>query len=155
MSNLPDLIDWLVGKCRADATLTAAAVEVFDGPIRVEEPLPAALWIGLDDMEAARNGDPTSPGTSVVTWAALGRRARNEEATLYGVAAAWTGDDDFSPLRATTKTIIDAVELIVRDGTDAPAVFPSAPMTATWQQLSFNGGIQVLMPFEITYTARI
>lgn len=155
MSNLPDLIDWLVGKCQADATLTAAAVHVFDGPIRVEEPLPQALWIGVDDIDTARNGDPIVPGTSVVTWAGLGRQARNEDASLYGVAAAWTGNDTFSPLRATTKAIVDAVEAIVRDGTDAPAVFPKDPMSATWQQLAWNGGIQVLMPFQITYTARI
>lgn len=130
-------------------------VSVVDGPMPSSGPLPLALWVGVDDLLAAANGDPTTAADSAKTRddMALGRE---ETITIHCVAAAWAGDTTagFGPLRTTTAGIVTAVETVVAADTGSPGGYQNPGVTAgEWRQRPLNSGLQVFVPFQIIYTA--
>ena len=158
MSNIPDLLDYLVTTFTNSVTLGAATppVKVIDGPVQILDPLPLALWVGVDDITAARDGNLISAGASQQNWAGFGRLSRDEQAAISCVAGAWTGNNTFSPLRAAASAIVDAVEAIVKADTTAPALFPNPGVTAAeWLQENTGNGLQVFVQFQIIYKVRL
>jgi hypothetical protein len=153
---LPATVDYLVALFKAAATIGAATppVEVIDGPMPNAGTLPLALWVGVDDLLAASNGEATTAADSEKTRATTTQW--EEQITVYCVAAAWTGNEQngYSALRAAAAGIVSAVETIVAaDAAAAPATSQNPGVTAgKWQQRPYNG-LQVFVPFEIAYRA--
>jgi len=153
---VPATLDYLVALFKAAATIGAAtpAVEVIDGPMPNSGPLPLALWVGVDDLIGASKGEDTQAAESQKSRTTYGS-GRDEEITVYCVAAAWTGNegDGYSALRAAAAGIVTAVETVVTADTGAPATSQIPGVTAgEWRQRPLNG-LQVFVPFEIVYLA--
>ncbi len=111
-SRVPALIDYLVNLFTADATLGTApapgTVTVYDGPATTGLDPPLKLFVGLTDPDN-KGIEPAADFTQ--SWAAIGRRGRNEQVTIHCVAEAWSGTDDIRTLRVAAYGIVAAVEV--------------------------------------------
>ena len=153
---VPDTLNYLVTLFKNAPTLGGAnpPVEVIDGPMPSSGPIPLALWVGVDDLPAAVLGDATTAAVSdkQLSDFALGRQ---EQITIYCVAAAWTGSvkDGYGPLRAAAAAIVKAAEAVVTADTGAPpqAQIPGVTSGQWWQRP--YEGLQVFVPFQIVYLA--
>lgn len=152
---IPSLLDHLVTLFTTAPTIGGAtpSVEVVDGPMPNSGPLPLALWVGVKDLLAAAQGDPTTAAASEKTRSDYGG-GRQEDVTVFCVAAAWTGNQaaGYSDIRASAAGIVTAVETVT--AADAVPPFQTPGVTGgEWQQRPISGGLQVFVPFQIIYKA--
>jgi hypothetical protein len=157
-SRLPALIDYLVTLFTNDATLGAATppVTIFDGPATTGLDAPLKLYVGLTDPDS----DAAEPaGESAQTWAALGRRGRDEIVTIHCCAEAWSGVDTIQTVRLAATGIVAAVETLMQADTTAfggNALFPAPGISV--MQLSQNNtstGAIARQAFDLVFKSRI
>ena len=157
-SRLPALIDYLVNLFTADATLGAAtpAVTIYDGPPTTALDAPLKLYVGLTDPDS----DAAEPaGESQQTWAALGRRGRDETVTIHCCAEAWSGVDTIQTVRLAATGIVAAVETLMQADTTqfgGNALFPDPGVSV--MQLSQNNtstGAIARQAFDLVFKCRI
>ena len=152
---VPDMLDHLVALFRNAATIGGATppVTVMDGPFPSSGPIPLALWVGVEDIVAIEQNDPTQAGDSQKQRDDMAMGVR-ETLTVPCVAAAWIGNVQagFSGLRASVATVVKAVETVVLADTAAPYENPGVT-NAQWWQRATPDGLQVYVPFHIIYEA--
>jgi len=160
-SRLPALLDYLVALFTSDPTLGQASppVTVFDGPPTTLLDAPLKLYVGLtdpDSLAAEAAGDFTQ------SWAALGRRGRDETTVIHCCAEAWSGGggtDPVQPVRVAVTGIVAAVETLMQaDSTQfgGNALFPDPGITTgTLLQNNTSKGPIARMQFDLTFRSRI
>lgn len=156
-SKLPALIDYLVAKFAADATLGQATppVAIFDGPVPAATELPTSadpplkLYIGLTDPDSTTIA---AAATFAQSRADMGAATRDETSVINCCAEAWSGDDTVSAVRHQVFGIIAAVEALVRaDNTAGGLGFQQPGVTvAELLQNDANPGAIARVPFTIT-----
>ena len=112
-SRVPALIDYLVTLFTNDPTIGAASppVTVYDGPPVTALNTPLTLYVGLTDPDS----DAMEPmAESQQTWAALGRRGRDEIVTIHCVAEAWSGSDSVQSQRVAAPIVGSFVNRVTR-----------------------------------------
>jgi hypothetical protein len=110
-SLLPTVLDALTTACRADATLTAAEVDVVDGPIASELSVFHRLYVGSSDF-ADEPGAVTEDRAGEVLPEFLYSEAMNVTCT----AEEWRGSSDVTDvpeLRVLAYQTVDAVRRLV------------------------------------------
>lgn len=155
-SRLPALIDYLVALFDGAATIGQATppVTVFDGPPTTLLDSQLTLYVGLSDPES---DGPEAAGDSQQTWAALGRRARDEEVTIHCCAVAWSGVDDIATARTAATGIVAAVEVVCQaDNFGGLVLFPDPGITglALTQNNTSRGAI-AQVTFDLIFKSRI
>jgi hypothetical protein len=157
-SRVPALIDYLVNLFTADVTLGAAAVpvQIFDGPATTMLDSPLKLYVGWTDPDGT--GDQAG-AESTQDWAALGRRARNEQVTIHCCAEAWTGLDDVKTVRTSVTGITAAVETLMQADTSqfgGNILFPDPGLTnvSLPQDNTETGGL-ARQTFDLVFRCRI
>ncbi len=157
-SRVPALIDYLYNLFNTDLTLGTATppVTVYDGPVTTGLDAPLKLFVGLTDPDN-KGIEPAADFTQ--SWAAIGRRGRNEQITIHCVAEAWSGVDDTRTMRVAVYAIIAAVETLMQADTTqfgGNVLFPDPGMT-TGQLLQLNPSTGALarVPFDLTFRSRI
>lgn len=155
-SRIPGLIDYLFAAFTAAPALGGAspAVAVFDGDPVTADPVPLALYVGVDDVFST--SAPTS-ATSEQVRQGLGNK-RQETATIHCAAVAWSGADDIRTVRTSAFAILAAAEDIVRLNNDgfggnAGAALPG--ISGITLQQSSAGGSTVQVAFAITFISFI
>jgi hypothetical protein len=148
----PALIDYLVTLFTANLP----GVTVYDGPATTEASPAQVLYVGLSDPDNA-NGQPAYD--SQQQWAALGRRARDEDVTIHCCAEAWSGDDTVKPNRDSCNAILAAVETLLQaDATQfgGNVLFPNPGLTnvSAPQNNTSTGGL-VRQSFDLVFRCRI
>lgn len=155
-SALFELIDALLAKFRADATLTGTTYNVLinDGPILTDASRPNILYVG------AQPSDQTGAipdGEFAQTWGELGARARYE--TMSVACELWCrdGSTDIAAQRATAKTLLAAIESALRmDFTLSIGRLHWCEIRAGQLiQQQTNRGATVAVPFTIAAKARL
>ena len=157
-SRVPALIDYLVTLFTNDATLGAASppVQIFDGPATTMLDSQLKLYIGWTDPDST--GDEPA-AESQQDWAALGRRARNEQVTIHCCAEAWTGLDDVKTVRTSVTGITAAVETLMQADTSqfgGNVLFPDPGLTnvSLPQDNTTSGGL-ARQTFDLVFRCRI
>lgn len=157
-SRVPALLAYLVTLFTNDATIGQATppVTVFDGPAATLLDAPLKLYVGLSDPD---NEAAELAADSQQSWAALGRRGRDEITTIHCCAEAWSGVDDVATLRTAAAGIVAAVEVLMQaDATQfgGNALFPDPGITAlAWLQNSTANGVIVRVQFDLVFKSRI
>jgi hypothetical protein len=158
-TRVPAVLAYLVTLFTNAATLGQATppVNVIDGPKVTADPGPLALWVGVQDIDAAAGQVKAADSTQ--DWAALGRMARNEDLTIYCLAQAQSGSDDVAPLRAAAAAIMAAAEDLVRADASLGGVVSTpgnaAVTSEEWTQGPTAQGFAARVMFDITAQARI
>jgi len=157
-SRVPALIDYLVTLFTNDPTIGAAtpAVTVYDGPPVTALNTPLTLYIGLTDPDS----DAMEPmAESQQTWAALGRRGRDEIVTIHCVAEAWSGSDTVQTQRIAAAGIVAAVETLMQADTTqfgGNILFPDPGMAVVaWSQNTTSTGAIARAAFDLVFKSRI
>jgi hypothetical protein len=157
-SRLPALLTYLVNLFGSDPTIGLATppVQVYDGPPTTAASPGLVLYVGLTDPD---NPAAEPAGESQQTWAALGRRGRDEIVTIHCVAEAWSGDDTISGVRASVMNIVAAVEnLMQADSTQfgGNTLFPDPGITgiALVQNNTAQGAV-ARAAFDLVFKNRI
>lgn len=157
-SRVPALLDYLVALFTGDATIGQATppVTVYDGPPVTALNTPLTLYVGLTDPDS----DTVEPAAeSQQSWAAVGRRGRNEIVTVHCVAEAWSGTDTVSVVRASAAGIVAAVETLLQADTTqfgGNVLFPDPGMAAvSWSQNTTDHGTIVRAAFDLVFKSRI
>jgi hypothetical protein len=157
-SRVPALIDYLVTLFTNDPTIGQATppVTVFDGPPTTLLDAPLKLYIGLTDPDS----DAVEPAAdSQQTWAALGRRGRDEIVTIHCVAEAWSGIDTMQTQRLAVARIVAAVETLMQADTTqfgGNILFPDPGMAAVaWSQNTTTTGAIARAAFDLVFKSRI
>jgi len=157
-SRVPPLIDYLVALFTNDAPIgqPSPPVAVYDGPVVTAAPAQRVLYVGLTDPDS----DAMEPAAeSQQTWAALGRRARNEQVTIHCVAEAWSGTDTVSAQRTAAAGIVAAVETLLQADTTqfgGLVLFPDPGMaTVAWSQNTTANGAIARAAFDLVFRSRI
>ena len=152
-SAIPTVLDHLVALFTAAPGLGAATPPVanVDGPMPSSGPLPLALWVGVEDVLAAANGEAVAAADGASERGDFAQ-GRLEDVTVYCVAGAYAGSGGFSALRASVAGITAAVETAVQGDTQNPYQNPGFT-DPTWKQLAYSDGLQVFVPFRIVYKA--
>lgn len=157
-SRLPALIDYLVTLFSGDPTLGTASppVTIFDGTVTTMADSPLKLSVGLSDPDST---GPDPAGESQQSWAAMGRRARDEDVTLHCVAEAWSGADDVKGARAAVYGIVSAVEVLCQADTTqfgGNALYPNPGLTsAALLQDDTTRGQYAQVRFDLVFKSRI
>jgi hypothetical protein len=157
-SRLPALIDYLVNLFANDPTLGTATppVTVFDGPPTTALDPGLALFVGLTDPVSQV---PEPAGESQQTWAALGRRARDESVTIHCCAQAWSGVDNIQTVRLAATGIVAAVETLCQadsTGFGGNILFPDPGVTAlALTQSNESTGAVARVLFDLVFKSRI
>lgn len=158
-SRVPALIDYLVNLFTADPTLGTATppVTVFDGPATTALDPGLKLFIGLTDPDNIAGYEPAAD--SVQSWAAIGRRGRDEMVTIHCAAEAWSGVDDLRTQRVAAYGIVSAVETLMQADTTqfgGNVLFPDPGLTAMalLQNNTTTGGI-ARVTFDLIFKSRI
>lgn len=112
-SALFELVDALLAKFRADATLTGTTynVQIIDGPILTDVSRPNILFVGgqpSDQTGSQPDGDFTQ------AWGELGARARYETLSVACELMVRTGATDMAAMRLTARTLLAAIESALR-----------------------------------------
>lgn len=97
------------------APAAAAGADLYDGPRRRGDTPKLFLVVGADsdDPFTAADADfeDTLTGTSRQEWSPEGPGTwREETGSVLCTAVAWSGDDDFAPLRAQVEALVDVLE---------------------------------------------
>jgi len=157
-SRVPALIDYLVTLFTNDPTIGAATppVTVYDGPPVTALNTPLTLYIGLTDPDS----DAMEPmAESQQTWAALGRRGRDEIVTIHCVAEAWSGSDTVQAQRIAAAGIVAAVETLMQADTTqfgGNVLFPDPGMAVVaWSQNTTTTGAIARAAFDLVFKSRI
>ena len=157
-SRVPPLLDYLVTLFTNDATIGQATppVAVYDGPVVTAAPAQLVLYVGLTDPDS----DAMEPAAeSQQSWAALGRRGRNEQVTIHCVAEAWSGTDTVSTQRVAAAGIMAAVETLLQADTTqfgGLVLFPDPGMAAVaWSQNTTASGAIARASFDLVFKSRI
>jgi len=159
-SRIPALTDYLINLFTNDVTLGAApapnTVTIYDGPPTTELDPPLKLYVGWTDPDAT-GGD--AGAESQQEWAALGRRARNEQVTIHCCAEAWSGIDDIKAMRTACAGITAAVEVLLQADTSqfgGNVLFPDPGITniSTPQNNPASGSL-VRQTFDLIFMCRI
>ncbi len=157
-SRVPALIGYLVDLFTADATIGAATppVTVYDGPATTGLDPPLKLFIGLTDPD---NPAAEPAADSQQSWAALGRRGRDEQVTIHCVAEAWSGTDDIRTLRLAVYAIVAAIETLMQADTTqfgGNVLFPDPGLTtmALLQNNTTTGAI-ARVTFDLIFKSRV
>ncbi len=153
ISRYAAVVDALVALAQADATLTAAAVEVFDGA-PTSQPYGTTLlafgWTGDYEDETA--------GTIRQTYHDLGPAAKRDE-TVEVVCAiqSWRGDDDMAAARTSAVAALGALETALRADVDAGVsdALRVEMSDATVRQARTSEGLFCEIDFTITATSLI
>jgi hypothetical protein len=154
ISRVPSVLDYLVATFTAAPSLGAATspVAVYDGPVVTETPAQLILWVGLDDPDA---DGAVVAAESVREWAGLG--GQSELITVHCAAAAWSGNDPVSAMRAAAYSIVAAVETLVRadtSGFGGNAMLADPGVTASvLSQDTSPTGTQAVVSFQIVLKA--
>jgi hypothetical protein len=157
-TRVPALLDYLVALFTTDPTIGAAspAVTVFDGPPVTLLDAPLKLYVGLSD--------PDNPAVEVAadsqqSWAALGRRGRDEIVTIHCCAEAWSGTDSIQSTRVAAAGIIAAVETLMQADTTqfgGNVLFPDPGVfVSSWLQNNAAAGAIVRVQFDLVFKSRI
>jgi hypothetical protein len=157
-SRVPALLAYLVTLFTNDATLGQAAppVTVFDGPATTGLDVPLKLFVGLSDPD---NEAAEVAADAQESWAALGRRGRNETVAVHCCAEAWSGVDDVATLRTAVAGIVAAVAALMQADTTqfgGNVLFPDPGMTnAVWLQNNTDHGAIARVQFDLQFKSRI
>ncbi len=163
-SRVPALIDYLYNLFSGDATLggpivsgtQTGPVTVYDGAPTTLLDAPLKLYVGLTDPDST-GAEPAADFTQ--SWAALGRRGRDEIVTIHCVAEAWSGVDDDRTARVAVYGIVAAVETLMQadtTGFGGNALFPDPGVTSgqLLQNNTSTGGY-ARVQFDLTFKSRI
>ena len=157
-SRVPALIDYLYNLFSTDPTIGTATppVTVYDGPVTTGLDAPLKLFVGLTDPD---NPAAEPAGDSVQSWAALGRRGRDEQVTIHCCAEAWSGVDDVKTLRVAVYGIVSAVETLMQADTTqlgGNVLFPDPGLTQTaLLQNNTTTGVIARVTFDLIFKSRI
>ena len=166
VSLAPDVIAWLVNSCQTSVQLGQASpsVLVFDGPHVTDSQLDARsqkLWIGYDPMapgSAAAEADQDFAGLDMAL-------KRNESGWVTLAAEDSSGDVAMAGHRASVKSMVGAVELLLR-GTprsNGPGdssmgglvLWSQVTGPFTWYQAQLDSGASAMCVFRVSYRARL
>lgn len=167
-SSVPDVIDYLLAQCLASASLGAATppVEIIDGPQVTDDSLTEGqrLWVGHD----AVNGGATQSsqaGTAPQRFAFLDQaRTRDEyNGQVVMTAQDWSGDSAIKTHRDACKTLVGAVETMLRgspplgpgDASMGGLVQWSEVVSLEWYQEQNQSGAWAACVFKISYYRRL
>lgn len=149
-----ELIDALLAKFRANATLTANSVQIVDGPPLEDLSSQNILFVGAQPSDET---GASPDATFVQSWGELGARARYEDQTV--VCELWVrdGGTNMAALRSTARTLLAAVEADLR--TD----FALSIGRLMWchitsgqvMQIQTNKGATIAVPFVVTGRGRL
>ena len=157
-SRVPALIDYLVTLFTNDATIGQAspAVTVFDGPPTTLLDAPLKLYVGLSDPDSGA-AEPAADAQQ--SWAALGRRGRNEMVTVHCCAEAWSGTDTVQTVRLAVAGITSAVETLMQADTTqfgGNVLYPDPGFTnQVWLQNNTDAGAIARVQFDLVFKSRI
>jgi hypothetical protein len=157
-SRVPALLDYLVSLFTNDATIGQAspAVTVYDGPPVTALNTPLTLYVGLTDPDSDA---PEPAAESQQSWAALGRRGRDEIVTIHCVAEAWSGVDALTTQRAACAGIVAAVETLMQADTTqfgGNVLFPDPGVASiAWSQNVTDHGAIARAAFDLVFKSRI
>lgn len=164
VTQVPEVIDYLVAQCQASSSLGAAspAVIVLDGPQVTDDTLAEQLhlWIGYD---------PLTPGEAAATteqdWPNLDQaRTLDEDGEIVCAAEAWGGGATVKTVRDQCAAIVGAVDLLLRGTTISGGpgdtqmgglVFWSRVSAGSWYQRPSQDGFAVMHLFKVIYRARL
>jgi hypothetical protein len=153
-SALWDFITALLAKLSADTTLAANNVLVIDGPLLLDASRPNILFVGGSPSDK----DMLVPdGTFEQAWGELGARARYENLTVTCELWVRAGDTDLSARRATTQTILAAVEAALRTDLTLSVgrLMWCEVRTGQLYQGQSQQGASLRLPFTIAARARL
>lgn len=92
----------------------AASAKLFDGPRRRGDTPKLFLVVGADSddpFDAPVDVDDTLTGLVRQGWSAEGPGTwRDEAGSVLCTVVAWSGDDEFAPLRARVRSFVDDLE---------------------------------------------
>lgn len=140
--------DAIVALAQADATLTAAAVEVVDGPPRQQGYGATVLYVGWTGED-----DNATSGSIESSYHDLGPTAkRDERVEVYCTAQSVRGDDDMSTARSAAVAVYGALETAIRANVSLGLadVLRFEVSDATVRQVRDGEGIGVEVGFTIT-----
>lgn len=149
-----ELIDALIAKFSADATLTANSVKIYDGPPLGDLSEANILFVGAQPSDQTG----TIPDATLTqTWGELGARARFEDLSVACELVVRDGNTDLQALRATAKTLLAAVESALRtDFTLSIGRLLWCAVTAGQVvQEQTNKGAAIAVPFTVAGRARL
>lgn len=152
-SKLPQAIDYLVTTFTAAATIGAAGITVYDGPVTSQATPHQILWVGMEDPLTGE-GD-SSPGSSEQEWVGPGSRWKNETLIVNCVAEAWSGETTVKTLRDQCYAIASAAETIVHDNADFGGLLAPGHANLTageLRQAQTDVGMDVRLMFQIVCT---
>ena len=145
--------DALVALAAADATLTAAEVQVVDGPPTQQQYGTTVLYIGWTGED-----DNATSGSIESSYHDLGPTAkRDERVEVYCTAISVRGDDDMSTARSAAVAVYGALETAIRANVSLGLadVLRFEVSDATVRQVRDGMGIGVEVGFTITCIALI
>jgi len=165
---IPDVTNYLVAQCQANASLGAAnpPVTVMDGPTTPGEPLttPQQIWIGYDAVTPQPESAPQGDGTQAFSFLGQSGGYRDENGTIICTAQAWNGDVNPATARAQCKAVVGAVEVMLRgapatggpgDSSMGGLVQWSQVERTAWYQRKDQGGYSAMCVFDVTFFARL
>jgi hypothetical protein len=164
VSLVADVTDYIFTQCQANPSLGAKTppVMVLDGepPNESVYVAPQILWVGFDPVNSS-----TETGGADQVFAFLDQaRTRDETGYIIMAAEDWSGDTNFQVHRDNVKTLVGAVEIMLRG---SPGLGPGdATMGGlvqwsqvqgpyTWHQYHDGNGAHAMCVFTITYFARL
>lgn len=145
--------DAILTTLRANATLSAAAVEIIDGPPVQQAYGTTVLYVGWrGDVDDDTAGDITQ------AYHDLGPAAtRDEIISIYCVVQSVRGDDDMSAARSSAVAALGAIETALRANVSLGLadVLRIELSDSTVRQVRDADGIGVELGFTITVTSLI
>lgn len=153
ISRYAAVTDAILSTLRANATLSAAAVEIVDGPPIQQQYGTTCLYLGW-------RGDPDDDTAGNITqnYHDLGPAAtRDEIVDIYGVVQSVRGDDDMAAARTTAVAALGAMETALRGNVSLGLadVLRIEVTDSAVRQVRDADGIGVELAFTITVTSLI
>lgn len=155
----PNVVDALLTRWNANATLAAEKVAIFDGPPTTEHRAPYELFVGASGSDF---GDNEDAGGSEQAWAGIGRFERDE--TVLVMCGLWVsqGSSNMGGRRAKARDLFGVIVADIRTGTSdlglpgVPGVFEASIVNVRWRQIQpTTGGAQVGVIFTVRAHCRI
>lgn len=162
-SQVPAVIDYLIAKAQASASLGASAtakVAVHDGPPATGDELAGQrnLWIGWDQVNGSPGGENSAQSWPLLDMA----RTRDEDGSVTCTADAWLGGS-MKEARDMCAAVVAGVELLLRgngqtgpgDATMGRLVLWSAVDDLHWFPRRDSSGTGMACVFTVTFRARL